>query len=189
MKWDAKTLQAYQRQAYIAMVAIANNQAQYLQAVDPCEAFVEAINQLLGAHIGHLRTKGGGIPSKCEVLGWTREESTGDLPTYRSHGKCIGWVDWDADELYIDVTSAYNDIKKHANNQITFTRPTMLKRLRDAGLLLRTDDNRQRNTIRITAEQHPRNVLCMSLSQTLAITERPNDEHEQQRNESKIHRD
>lgn len=176
MKWDKNKLQTYQRAAYGALLEVAKEQSQYLQAVDPCEAFVESINHLLQAHIGHLRTKGGGIPATPEILGWTKEESTGDLPTYKSHGKCIGWVDWDRDELYVDITAAYNDIRKHANNQMTFTRPTMLKRLKDAGLLLRTDDTRQRNTIRITAEQHPRNVLCMSLSQTLAMTEKPNDE-------------
>lgn len=176
MKWDKQKLAEYQKAAYTAMLDVANQQGSYLQAVDPCEAFVESINHILTAHIGHLRTKGGGIPSKAETLGWTREESTGDLPTYKSHGKCIGWIDWDHDEIYIDITSAYNDIRKHANNQMTFTRPTMLKRLKDAGLLLRTDDSRQRNTIRITAEQHPRNVLCMSLSNTLAITEKPNDD-------------
>lgn len=178
-KWDRAKLAQLQKSSYDSLLKVAGDQAQYLQAVDPCECFIESINHILGAHIGHLRTKGGGIPSKPDVLGWTREESTGDLPTWKSHGKCIGWVDWDHDELYIDITSAYNDIKKHANNQMTFTRPTMLKRLKDAGLLLRTDDNRQRNTIRITAEQHPRNVLCLSLSNTLAITEKPNDELDQ----------
>lgn len=180
MKWDRAKLTHYQKDAYTAMLEVAKAQAQYLQAVDPCEAFVESVNHILQAHIGHMRTKGGGIPAQPELLGWTREESSGDLPTYKSHGKCIGWIDWDHDELYIDITTAYNDIRKHANNQMTFTRPTMLKRLRDAGLLLRTDDNRQRNTVRITAEQHPRNVLCMSLSQTLAITEKPNGELQQE---------
>lgn len=162
--------------AYAALKYVAEQQSQYLQQADPCEAFVEAINQIISSHVGHLRTKGGGIPAKPELLGWTSEQSSGEMPTFKSHGKCIGWIDWDQDELYVDITSAYNDIRKHANNQMTFTRPTMLKRLKDAGLLLRTDDTRQRNTIRITAEQHPRNVLCMSLSQTLSITEKPNEE-------------
>lgn len=177
--WDDKKLDALRVSLYTAIIKVASDQSQYLQAVDPCESFVESINQIIGSHVGHLRTKGGGIPLRAELLGWTSEQSTGDLPTWRSHGKCIGWIDWDADELYVDITTAYNDIKRHSNNQMTFTRPTMLKRLKDAGLLLRTDDNRQRNTIRITAEQHPRNVLCMSLSQTLSITEKPNEELQQ----------
>ena len=95
LHWDKQQLQHHQRAAYEAILAVANTQAQYLQAADPCEAFVESINLMISAHIGHLRTKGGGIPSKPETLGWTREESTGDLPTFKSHGKCIGWVDWD----------------------------------------------------------------------------------------------
>jgi hypothetical protein len=175
-KYDRKRQAELVQGSYAALRLVAESQTQYLQEVDPCEAFVESIAHILTAHIGHMRTKGGGIPSRPELLGWTAEQSTGDLPTYKSHGKCIGWIDWDSDEIYIDITSAYSDIRKHANNQMTFTRPTMLKRLKDAGLLLRTDDTRQRNTIRITAEQHPRNVLCMSLSQTLQVTERPNDE-------------
>lgn len=172
---NSKQLNAMRKDAYTALLANANAQSQYLQAADPCEAFCESVRHLLGAHIGHVRSRDGGIPASPEQLGWTKEQSIGDLPTYKSHGKCIGWCSWKDDELFIDITAAYNDIRKHANNQITFTKPTMLKRLKDAGLLTRTDDSRQRNSIRITAEGHPRNVIAMPLSQTLNTMEKPQD--------------
>jgi hypothetical protein len=129
---------------------------------------------MLAAHLGHLRTKDGGIPASPEQVGWTEEASKGDLPTYKSHGKCLGWMSWDEDDLFIDTTAAYADIRRHAAGQITFTKQTMFKRLKDAGLLTRVDENRQRNTIRVNCEQHARQVLAMPLSQVLENTEKPN---------------
>jgi hypothetical protein len=43
--------------------------------------------------------------------------------------------------------------------------------LKDAGALCRTDEGRQRNTVRVTAENHPRQVLCLSLSTVLDLEE------------------
>lgn len=156
-----------------AILEAGMSQEQYLVAADPCDAFCEAIRTIIAGHIGHMRTIQGGVPMKAGMLGWTEDISTGDLPMYRPHGKTLGWIDWDADLLYIDATAAYNDIKKHSGGAVTFTKQTMLKRLKDAGLIVRTDDARQRNTIRVTCEGHPRQVIAMPVSTVLQTQEKP----------------
>ncbi len=153
---------------------VGEQQSRYLVEADPVEAFCEAIRHMIAAHLGHLRTRDGGIPAGPTELGWTQEETRGDLPTFKSHGKCIGWCDWERDELLIDTTAAYADIRKHSGGTITMTKITMFKRIKDAGLLLRVDETRQRNTVRVICENHPRQVLAMPLAQVLEVTERPN---------------
>lgn len=118
----------------------------------------------------------GGIPRKATVIGWTEENNYSDLPTYKSHGPCVGWVNWDADEIYIDINSGYNVIRKTAGQELSLTKQTLFKRMKDAGTLIRIDEGRQRNTIRVTAEGHPRQVLCVSASSTLESQEVPADE-------------
>jgi len=160
-------------QAAEAILEAANKQQHYLQAQDPCEVFCNTIRHILTAHLGHVRTLNGGIPRNPTLLGWTEEATAGDIPTFRSHGPCIGWADWSTDAFYLDATAGYNTVKKHAGNELPTTKQTMMRRLKDDGLLTRVDDTRQRNTVRITAETHPRQVLMMPLSQTLDIQEKP----------------
>jgi hypothetical protein len=160
-------------EAVQAILEAGNKQAQYLEATDPTDMFSAALRHVLAAGLGHLRTMNGGIPEKAEILGWTAEKSMGELATWKSHGPVVGWVNWVNDELFVDLTSGYNIIRKAGGNEITLTKQTMLKRLKDAGLILRSDDARQRNSIRITAEQHTRQVIALALSTTLEITEKP----------------
>lgn len=163
------------REAKEAIEKAGSEQQQYLEDADPVDQFRAAIRQAIAAGLGHFRTTNGGIPMHAELLGWTVERSSGEMPMYRSRGPAIGWVKWDDDEMYLDITVGYNVVKKVAGNEMTLSKQTMFKRLKDAGALLRADEARQRNTIRITAENHPRNVLCLSLSQTLDMKEKPNE--------------
>lgn len=154
-----------------AILEAGDLQESYLQAADPVDLFTATIRHLFSAHLAHVRTLNGGIPRhKATILGWTQINQDGDdMPLFKSAGPCIGWVDINENELYIDANSGYAVIKKHAGGDLTLTKNTMIKRLRDAGLIRRVDDARQRNTIRITAESHPRQVMALSLSQTLDV--------------------
>jgi len=150
-------------------------QAVYLEATDPCDLFAASVRNVFGAGLGHVRTVNGGIPMKAEILGWVTENSHSDMPTWKSRGPCIGWVDWQQDELLIDVTAGYNIVRKSAGNEVSLTKQTMLRRLKDSGRLARTDDARQRNTVRVMSEGHPRQVIAMILSTTLETQEKPNE--------------
>ena len=148
---------------------VAKRQIRYIETADPVKAFGEVLRLMFQSHVGHIRTKDGGIPRKAEILGWSAKESFGDVPTYSAHGKKLGWIDWVENEIDIDVPTCYPDIKKHSAGQITFTRQTMVKRLKDAGLLVRVDENRQRNTVRVQCEGHPRQVVVLNATDLLEL--------------------
>jgi hypothetical protein len=164
-----------EKQMVDAILKAGDQQMQYLEAADPVDLFTAAIRQILGANTGHIRTMTGGVPAQAMLLGWTNEAANQEVPFFKSHGPTIGWIDWQADEICIDMAAGFAQIKKAAGADLTLTRHTLLKRLKDAGALTRTDDARQRNTIRISAENHARTVICMPIISTLKLEESPND--------------
>lgn len=173
---DETTYTRLVREMTTSILQSGNSQQTYLETADPVEIFRAALRQVLGANQGHLRTLNGGIPKNPTMLGWTSENSYGDLPTYKSHGPCIGWINWSEDEMMIEINTGYNQIRKVAGQELALTKQTLFKRMKDAGALVRTDEARQRNTIRITAENHPRQVVCLSASQTMESQEVPGDQ-------------
>lgn len=157
------------RIAAIAEDAIKNQcerQVEFLNESDPTDAFRETIRQLLGSSLAHLKSKSGGIPEQPELMGWTGQHESGEVKSYKSNGPQIGWCDWDHDEIYIDVNSL-PFIKRHASGKLSMTKQTLLKRLKDAGVTTRADDARQRNTLRMTCQGHQRNVIPISLRETV----------------------
>lgn len=165
------------KKATEAILKAGERQIYFMEATDPVDLFLAAMRHVLNAGLGHFRSLSGGIPNGPELLGWSAENAMGEIPTYKSRGPCIGWVDWNEDQIYMDVTTGYNIVKKVGGPDISLTKQTMMKRLKDAGHLARTDENRQRNTIRITAEQHPRQVIALVLSTTLETQEVPQDDN------------
>lgn len=151
------------------------NQSTFLEAADPVEMFLNAFRQVLQGTKGHIRTINGGVPRDATMLGWT-EVGNGDIPTYKPNGPCIGWIDWDADEVFLEVNVGFNEVKKAAGNEMTLTKQTMIKRLKESGALTRTDDGRQRNTVRVTADGHPRLVLALAITKAIQTQEVPSDE-------------
>lgn len=167
------------KEATQAIVTAGKSQTQYLEESDPTDVFVAGIKQAVATGAGHFRTLNGGIPLSAELLGWTQEQSHGELPTYKSRGPCIGWVKRDVDEMYLDVTAGYAVVKKACGAELALSKNTLIKRLKDAGKLCRVDDGRGRNTVRITAEQHPRQVLCLPISEVLDTNEVPQGEEDE----------
>lgn len=157
-----------QRQAAIVkaartrVLAIAAKQEEYLTVSDPTTAYIETIRSLLGSHIAHMRTKTGGIPRNAEELGWTKEDRGGEIPSYKAHGTKIGWVDWEAQEVYIDPNTT-TLVKRHSGGRLAMSSNTLFKRLKEQGLLGRADETRQRNTCRVTCENATRQVLVFDV--------------------------
>ena len=170
----------------VAILKAGNNQQSYLETADPVEIFRAALRQVLGANQAHVRTLNGGIPRNPTLLGWTSENSMSDLPTYKSHGPCIGWIDWNNDELLIEINTGYNAVKKVAGQELALTKQTLFKRMKDAGALVRTDETRQRNTLRITAEHHPRQVVGFAISDIMETSEVPQEDQENQPQQNTI---
>lgn len=154
-----------------AIMDAGKRQEEFLASVDPCEQFIGAIRHLLSAYLAHVDGRNGGIPLKPELLGWTEERSAGQMPTYKSHGKLLGWIDWDEDLLLIDAGPGYELIAAKA--KISFTKITMLKRLKEGGQLVKFNSNDQRNTIRVTCGGNIRTVLAFSAAEVLQTKEKP----------------
>jgi hypothetical protein len=163
----------------VSILQAGNNQHAYLETADPVEIFKASVKQVLGANMAHLRKLNGGIPARPTMLGWTEEGERNDVPAYKSHGPCIGWIDWQENEMYLDINTGYNIIRKVAGQELTLTKQTLFKRMKDAGILKRTDEARQRNTIRVTCENHPRTVICLAATDTLEDNEIPNEDIEE----------
>jgi hypothetical protein len=146
-----------------AIKEAAKMQAQYLETADPVNAIFETLSQMFSSGFAHARTKNGGIPKNAQNWGWTEKATAGEMPTYQSHGPRVGWVDYDSDEFLLDP-GALVLLKKHSNGKIAVTNQTLMKRIKEAGQLTRTDDSRQRNTVRCTCEGHPHQVLALPIA-------------------------
>lgn len=151
-----------------ALKSLGHRQIEYLQSADPAEQFIGILRAIFAANAGHLKGIHGGIPRKCQLLGWT---TVGDSPSdmeFKPHGPRLGWADEGTGTAFLEATVAYDTIRRHSRGAITITRQTLYKRLREAGHLKQVDDARQRNTVRVTCENATRTVLAMSLN---ALTE------------------
>jgi hypothetical protein len=163
--------------AAAAIESAGARQVTYLENADPVEMFLLAIRRTVATGAGHFRSLNGGVPRDAVELGWSAEAAVGEMNTYKSRGQTIGWVNSAKDEMFLDMTGGYPIVKK-AMPDMSLTQQTLLKRLKDAGALIRVDDGRQRNTIRVTAENHPRNVVALSLSSTMELKEVADSEDE-----------
>lgn len=150
------------KNAIESIEAAAALQQQYLTTADPCQQFVGAVQGMITSNQFHLRTRDGGVPENAERFGWIVEDTLSSIPTYKSMGKVLGWIS--ADELLLDANIVYEAAKRFSRGELTLTKQTMLKRLRDAGMLSRTDAARQRNTVRAQCQGAVRTVIAMPLS-------------------------
>lgn len=155
---------ALMAEANDAIIEQANRQAAFLHDTDPCEAFIETIKMCLATKLCHIRTKTGGIPKQPELLGWTRQESINELAQFKAGGQQVGWIDWETHEVLLDPNSVAF-FQRHSQGKMVLTRTTLLKRLKEDGKLARIDEPRQRNTVRVTAQGHTRQVLVLPVSE------------------------
>ena len=121
----------------------------------------------MATQMAHTKTANGGVPEQATQLGWTEQKAIGELSSWRSNGPQLGWVDAEADEFLFDP-NVLPFVRKHSNGQLAVTPQTFVKRLKDSGLLVRVDATRSRNTVRMTLEKHPRQVIVLKLSDVLA---------------------
>lgn len=160
------------KEAAAAILEAGGKQQFYLESADPTESFMNAVRHVFTAGLGHVRTLTGGVPVIAASVGWTEEAGSGEMPLFKARGTCIGWVNVDKDELYIDDTTGFAVIKKAAGNDLTLTKQTLWKRLKDSGYLIRVDSERSRNTVRVVADKHNRTVIALSLSTVLQTQEK-----------------
>jgi hypothetical protein len=166
----AATMGPIYNKALQAVLEAAGKQKDYLEAADPVKAFIETVRYMLTSGVAHVKTRNGGIPKNPDRYGYLVEQGSGELPSYKARGQRIGWVDADAGELLIDQDAMPN-IKKHSGGRLAVTAQTLIKRMRETGLITRVDDQRQRSTVRVMLEGHRRQALCMDLAEIMDTEE------------------
>lgn len=163
-------------EAKAAIVTAGAKQQSYLEAADPVDMFLSAIRATIASGKGHFRSMNGGAPKNAVMLGWTSESGMDDMEIFKKRGQPIGWVDWSKNEMYLDAAGGLPIVLKDAGKGISWTQPTLLKRLKESGKLARTDSRGNRNTVRIMAEGHSRTVIALKLGSTLDTQEAPSDD-------------
>jgi len=168
---DQETYNWLLKEALEAILESCQEQERHLKSADPTETFIDTIRTILSGNFAHFRAVDGGIPANPTNLGWTEKAGIDGIPSYTAHGPKFGWVNADRDECLLDAASAYALVVRHSRGAITQTKQTMLKRLKDYGVLVRTDETRQRNTVRVTCENQSKHVLALRLSLVLDTLE------------------
>jgi hypothetical protein len=182
---DREERERLARRAWDAIKAAAAAQAESLASAEPASQFLRLLSAALASGQAHLAGLDDldGPPSvesaggKKELLGWRQVTTgTGDYQEseWQSRGKLIGWADKDG--VYLEPESAYAEAQKMAREQgesLPVTLRTLGKRLRERGLLVAWDKDRQRNTVRKTlGELVSREVLHLRID-TLITHEKP----------------
>jgi hypothetical protein len=156
----------------------AARQGEHQSANDPVARFADWVQTLLSAGRAHVAGPDGREPSappSIEFWGWERRTCSSGSDTsanWTSRGERIGWVD--GDELYLNPDATYAKLVELARDQgATFplSQETLYCRLREAGLLLRHDLNR--NTTKVTLAGSRRRIIVISAQTTLSLSRPP----------------
>jgi hypothetical protein len=143
------------KRCWTALGVAAAQQASLHAEAEPTHRFLELLSSALVTGRGHLANTDGAQPENGSALGWRDGKPLGDR---------IGWTD--GKDLYLDLNAAAGVTKKLGESTgapLLLSGPTLAKRLKDKGLLLSTDEKRQRLTIRRVLEGSRRVVLHLAL--------------------------
>ncbi|HSL82886.1 MAG TPA: toprim domain-containing protein [Thermoanaerobaculia bacterium] len=145
-------------------------QAAHLEAADPVVRFLELLRAALVSGGAHVASTEGGEPEKPQVWGWREKSVSGILvgpAPWLYQGDRIGWVD--GNDLYLDPEAAYRVAQRMSTQDgLSVMSRTLWKRLKEAGILVTTDETRQRNTVRVTLQGERREVLHLHTRKLLS---------------------
>lgn len=153
--------EALHHRALKALIEAATDQSSHQDDADPVQVFLRLVRATLSSGRGHLRsTLGDAPPAAADALGWT-ETKDGVFP----RGKTIGWIA--NDDIYLEPEAAFAEAQGLATEQgetIPVGKKTIWKRMDDRGLLASTEEERGRNTVRVTIGNSRRTVLHVKAS-------------------------
>jgi hypothetical protein len=163
-KWlDSEEAARLASTAEDAITQAADNQDQFMRDTEVHEVFLDVLRAVLGGHLAHIRSKSGGIPESPLQMGWTEGRAKSGVSGYKASGPTIGWICGDAGEVYIDQNQV-PFLAKHSQGKLNHSRQTLLKRLKESGVLARTDELRQRNTMRVMCGGAQRSVITLPIA-------------------------
>ena len=157
-----------------SLIATAIDQTRFIVESDPSDNFLKVLQASLMGKRVHLAAIDGGSPDEATAMGWT-EDRSGASYHFKPKGTRIGWVDVDKNEIYLEHGIGYEELKKQSGGQISVTASTLWKRLRESGVIVKTDVKRQRSTVRMVAEKTTRTVVVIALDRVIQISEDEED--------------
>lgn len=155
---------SHRMRCWEALLASAKAQAQYHRTAEPSAVFVRLLRSAISSGMCHLATTEGGTPPTPEAFGWRRFESSKATDSfgetlYRAQGARVGWID--GDNVYLDPDASLKAAQSMASDveHIPVTTSTLGKRLKERGLLARTDEARGHLLVRVAIEGRRASVL------------------------------
>lgn len=150
---------SYRERFWNAFLAADAEHRAIVGAGDPAPRFVELVRSALTSGLGHLASMAGAAPDQPDLYGW-RETDDGPRRTVRPQGDRIGWVD--ADDIFLDREASLRVAQKAAataGDVLPVSGITLMRRLKETGLLASTDEGRGRLTVRRTVGAARREVI------------------------------
>ena len=156
-----------------ALGAAAEAQAQHQGAGDPVRRFLELLAAAIAGGQAHIATRDGDAPEAGDqnpaAWGWTWVRPGGLVGAWRANGPCVGWLD--DNTLYLEPNASFATSQRLATTQgdsIAVTVQTLHKRMNERGLLIRTDQKRQKLKVRVMIAGQRREVLAIDLKSLLS---------------------
>jgi hypothetical protein len=150
------------RRIWQALAVASAGQAEHIQATEPTALFVNLLAAAVTSGRGHVAGPDGDAPIAPAAWGWRREDAR-DGPIWRPQGRRIGWID--GADLFLEPEAAYaeaQDLARVQGDGLPVSAQTLRKRLKEKGLLVTTDEHRQKLTVRKTFQGSRRDVLHLS---------------------------
>jgi hypothetical protein len=155
-------IETLRERCWQALLLSAQNQSTHHQAAEPARLFIRLLRSAVASGAAHLAALDGTEPENAEAYGWRQTEVSTDSfasPRLRPQGVRVGWVD--GVDIYLDPDAAYKGAQSMASEseRIPVSSKTLSRRLKEAGFLATTEEDRGHLTVRRTIEGRRSTVL------------------------------
>jgi hypothetical protein len=146
---------------WASLCSMARQQAKHQDSSEPTQRFLTLLRAVIVSRRGHLETFRDGVPpQQASTWGWEPDGNSVLVPK----GDCLGWID--GDDLYLEPEACYAAVQRYAHDgdPLVVSSTTLIKRLKEKGLLASVDGNRGTNKVRRTIQGSKLNVIHLRLS-------------------------
>ena len=153
---SATRAERLRQQGWKALFEAAAAQKSVQSDSDPAERFIDLLIAAIASGKAYVANKDGAIPTNAESWGWRKNRESQLEP----RGNLVGWID--GSDLYLEPEAAFAIVQKlggEGGEPLAVSNRTLHKRLHERGMLVATDETRQRLTVRKTLQGKNRNVL------------------------------
>jgi hypothetical protein len=160
---DTPERDALDKRCWKALLTASAEQAEHVQAAEPCGRFLRLVADALASGRAHVAGHDGREPENPAAWGWRH----GDKGAWESQGRRIGWID--GADLYLAPEAAYAEVQRLANEQgesLPVTSRTLHKRLKNRDFLVSTEAGKL--TTRRTLQEQRRVVLHLAAASVCA---------------------